>query len=100
MEHTQRKASISWMLFFKRQAIAYSIFSIFGLLVSGTLGGSIGGVVVWTLVLIYFIPYEIAAAREHPSKWAIGALNFFLGWSFLAWVAALVWALATNPVIK
>lgn len=100
MEREQETSLGSWARFIRRQAVAYAIFSLFGFFVTGTLAGSIGGIAVWTLVLIYFIPYEIAASRKHPSKWAIGALNFFLGWSFLGWVAALVWALATNPIIK
>jgi hypothetical protein len=74
---------------------------VFGFFVtSGSLNGALGGAIVWIAVLIYFMPYEIAASRRHPSKWAIGALNLFLGWSFFGWVAALVWSLATNPVIK
>lgn len=91
----------SWIRFVKRQAIAFAIIMVFGFFVtSGSLNGALGGATVWIFVLIYFMPYEIAASRRHPSKWAIGALNLFLGWSFFGWVAALVWSLATNPVIK
>ena len=42
---------------------------------------------------IYFIPTFVAAKREHQSGMAIAALNFFLGWTFLGWVIALVWSL-------
>ena len=44
------------------------------------------------LLLIYFIPGIIAFMRKHPNAMAIVLLNLFLGWTFLGWVAALVWA--------
>jgi hypothetical protein len=101
MDQQNDRPQSSWSRFVKRQAIAFAIIAGFGLLVtSGSLSGALGGVILWMAVLIYFVPYEIAASRKHPSKWAIGALNLFLGWSFFGWVAALVWSLATNPVIK
>jgi Superinfection immunity protein len=37
-------------------------------------------------------PALIAANRSHHNTLAIFALNLFLGWSFLGWVAAFVWA--------
>lgn len=40
----------------------------------------------------YFIPSYVAI--KHPHASAIFALNLLLGWTFLGWVAALVWALA------
>jgi hypothetical protein len=46
----------------------------------------------------YFVPVIIAIRRKHPQVVAIGALNIFLGWSFLGWLAALIWALVSeNP---
>lgn len=41
----------------------------------------------------YFIPYFVARFRGHPNRHSILALNFFLGWTFLGWVWALVWSL-------
>jgi hypothetical protein len=38
------------------------------------------------------LPLIIAAERGHPDKDAIGVLNIFLGWTFVGWVSALVWA--------
>jgi Superinfection immunity protein len=50
----------------------------------------------WTILLgaliIYFMPALIAANRGHHNALAISALNLFLGWSFLGWVIAFVWA--------
>ncbi|MCH8898559.1 MAG: superinfection immunity protein [Chloroflexi bacterium] len=41
----------------------------------------------------YFLPTIIAAKREHSNTLPIFALNLLLRWSFLGWVAALVWSL-------
>jgi hypothetical protein len=41
-------------------------------------------------ILIYFFPSVVARKKENFK--AIFVLNFFLGWSFLGWVIALVWA--------
>lgn len=48
------------------------------------------------MIITYFIPVMVAGGRKHKALGAIFALNLFLGWSLLGWVAALVWAL-TNP---
>lgn len=47
-------------------------------------------------IIIYFIPTSVAQNKEHPQTSAILILNLFLGWTFLGWVIALVWA-CTNP---
>ena len=41
---------------------------------------------------LYFIPAILALCRGHHNAMAITVFNFFLGWTFLGWVAALVWA--------
>jgi hypothetical protein len=41
---------------------------------------------------VYFLPSLTAYSRGHHNRVAIAALNLFLGWSFLGWVAAFVWA--------
>jgi hypothetical protein len=43
-------------------------------------------------LLIYFVPWLIAVWRGHHNTLAIFALNLLLGWTFLGWVAAVVWA--------
>lgn len=53
--------------------------------------------VAWTCVVaiglgLYFIPAVIARKRRHPNIASILILNAFLGWTFLGWIAALVWA--------
>ena len=48
------------------------------------------------LVAIYAIPIIVAYKRNHPNRMAITVLTIFLGWTFLGWIGALVWA-CTNP---
>lgn len=45
------------------------------------------------VLAIYFIPTMVAMSREHHNRFAILVLNVFLGWTFIGWVIALVWAL-------
>src|SRR5260370_41849965 len=56
----------------------------------------------WIVVLIclslYFLPYIVAALNKKQNSVAIGALNFFLGWTVVGWVIALVWALSKDSV--
>jgi Superinfection immunity protein len=54
------------------------------------------GLLLIVLFIPYWIPTIIAFVRKHPSKVAILALNFFFGWSFIGWVASLVWALSNT----
>jgi hypothetical protein len=46
----------------------------------------------------YMLPTIIAIAREKQNVVAIGLVNFFLGWSIIAWIIALVWSLSADPV--
>jgi hypothetical protein len=51
----------------------------------------------WVLLLIlgvYFLPTIVAG--RHPNSSAIFVLNLLLGWTFVGWVIALVWA-CTKP---
>jgi hypothetical protein len=51
-------------------------------------------------LILYFVPLLVAAHREHRRILAIGALNFFTGWTIIGWIAALVWARKTPaPVV-
>ncbi len=42
--------------------------------------------------IVYFLPSFIAAQNKHRNSTAIGVLNLFVGWTFIGWVVALVWA--------
>ena len=48
------------------------------------------------LIAFYFLPTIVAACRRHLSTGAIIVLNILLGWTFLGWVIALVWACSSN----
>jgi hypothetical protein len=54
-----------------------------------------------TLILLvcYFIPAIVASCRHHNATGAIMVLNIFLGWTFIGWAIALVWA-STNDLRK
>jgi hypothetical protein len=65
--------------------------------ISLTAGFIFVGIIVF---IIYIVPSVIAFKRGHQNAGAILALNILLGWSFLGWVAALVWSLTSvtnNP---
>lgn len=49
--------------------------------------------VVISLLIVYMLPAMVAAIRSHHNTVAIAALNLLLGWSFVGWVVAFVWAL-------
>ena len=49
-------------------------------------------------LILYYLPTIIAFGKGKTNKWAVFALNFFLGWSLIAWVIALVWALKQDIV--
>ena len=53
-------------------------------------------IIMFTLVIlfaIYFIPTIIAYSEKKVNSPAILILNLLLGWTFIGWVIALVWAI-------
>lgn len=44
------------------------------------------------VLAIYFIPTFVANSNQKENTTAIFLLNLFLGWTFVGWVIALVWA--------
>lgn len=60
------------------------------------------GVALWgvflvvSIIFFYFLPSFIAYTRKKQNGWAIFILNFFLGWTFIGWVVALVWAFTND----
>jgi hypothetical protein len=55
-------------------------------------GALAAGVFLCFGLAIYFIPGLIAMMRGHQNAAAIFILNLLLGWTFLGWAIALVWA--------
>jgi hypothetical protein len=45
---------------------------------------------------LYFLPSIIALARSKRDVVAIVLLNFFLGWTAIGWIVALIWALKVD----
>ena len=43
-------------------------------------------------LVLYFLPAIIAFARSKRDATSILVLNFFLGWTAIGWVIALIWA--------
>jgi hypothetical protein len=43
-------------------------------------------------LVLYFLPSIIALLKSKRDALAIFLLNFFLGWSVIGWIIALVWA--------
>lgn len=46
--------------------------------------------------VMYFLPSLIALARNKRDITAIVLLNFFLGWTMIGWIVALIWAVKTD----
>lgn len=56
--------------------------------------------VAWIIAVftfLYMLPWAVAATRGKSNQGVIGLLNFFLGWSFIGWVVALVMACSAEP---
>lgn len=43
---------------------------------------------------LYFVPTIVAGMRKKRNLVSIGLLNFFLGWTVIGWIIALIWAFA------
>ncbi len=54
--------------------------------------------ITWAFIafIVYFIPFVIAYIRRHENLWIIGLLNLTVGWTFLGWLASLLWALNSD----
>lgn len=53
------------------------------------------GISEWMIILIpYFLPTIIALIRNSDRAGAVFVMNFFLGWTIIGWVWALVWAVS------
>lgn len=47
---------------------------------------------------LYFLPTIVAYRKQKANRAAIFAVNLFLGWTFLGWLFALIWALKVDAV--
>ncbi|MGA2536476.1 MAG: superinfection immunity protein [Terracidiphilus sp.] len=46
------------------------------------------------LLVLYFLPSIVAGSRHVEGRTAITLFNLFLGWTFIGWIVALIWAIA------
>ena len=60
----------------------------------------LGSICVILLVTVYFLPSIVAACRKHVNFTAIFILNLFLGFTFLGWVFALIWAVYNSTAVQ
>lgn len=51
-----------------------------------------GLIILAAALIVYFMPWYIAALREHPRHFMIGLLNLLLGWTVVGWVGVFFWA--------
>jgi hypothetical protein len=56
----------------------------------------VSAMIVAASILLYLLPTFIADERKHQHRVPISLLNLLLGWTFLGWVGAIVWA--TMPI--
>ena len=70
----------------------FLIYFFIAILISIFAGDASLGFALAFLIGIYFLPDWVAQSRGHPDRGSIFILNLFLGWTFLGWVAALIWA--------
>ncbi|HKT46640.1 MAG TPA: superinfection immunity protein [Candidatus Acidoferrales bacterium] len=50
------------------------------------------------LFLLYFLPTILA--RHKADAFGIFLVNLFLGWTVIGWVVALIWACASDDVVR
>ena len=53
---------------------------------------TMGFIYLGIIFCLYFIPSFVAFSGKKKNAGAICCLNLFLGWTFIGWVVALVWA--------
>ena len=50
------------------------------------------GITLALLITIYMFPAYLAHSRGHRNSDSIATFNLFLGWTFIGWISALIWA--------
>ena len=45
---------------------------------------------------LYFLPTLIASSRASRSQGGVFVLNLLLGWTFIGWFVALIWAVTSE----
>ena len=63
-------------------------------------GAFLVAVVFGLAILFYFLPAMIGAKRDHKNMGSIFVLNLLLGWTFVGWVVAMVWAFSDQTPVQ
>jgi hypothetical protein len=103
LRHNIRQTLIAWPIIATVIALLVALFELAdqrgargGALVGQVLGAWVICLLVVPLALLafwlYFLPTIEAKRRNHPHYFGILTLNLGLGWTFLGWLGALVWA--------
>jgi hypothetical protein len=58
--------------------------------------GEFFSIITFIGIAFYFLPTFLAFNRKKSNKISILLLNLFLGWTFIGWIVALVWAVAND----
>jgi hypothetical protein len=61
-----------------------------------TTGRVVVAILLSLITLGYLIPWSIAYARRHNKQVPIFLINLFLGWTFIGWLAALIWSFSSD----
>jgi hypothetical protein len=68
-------------------------------LAANTSGGDAFTALIFLALLglaFYFVPWIVAASRQHNNQGPIAVVNIFLGWTLIGWVVALAMACTGN----
>lgn len=49
-------------------------------------------------IFFYLVPTFVALGREHRNAGAIVVCNVMLGWTFIGWAVALIWACTAQEI--
>jgi hypothetical protein len=59
---------------------------------------AVAGIFIFAVALfLYLLPTIVAVGRGHHNAGPIVVINLLLGWTFLGWIAALVWSITWIP---
>jgi hypothetical protein len=49
---------------------------------------------IFAILVLYLLPSYIAFRRKHKNLAPVMVFNILLGWTGIAWIAALIWSLS------
>ena len=60
-------------------------------------GTALGFVLIGVMFAAYWAPTIVVLLRKAPNAAQVAIVNFFLGWTFIGWIVALVMAVKPKP---